>query len=219
MLTPNNNNIYQPLKFQINDETDFCNVSPLCRACVRQTQTADTVKITTGQRLVPGYYPENSIPPKWLRPILRGMTFAKTVHIIFSRRRPLRGFGSNHIIAGKADGCGERIYVESHDQRVFLWRKRLLVICEDGKFLFIQRQVRREPKCSTSEWKDFLEYEDTKRLSHTDMNIYYRGLGNESPLLVKLDNAEIYKEHMTGKCATLVASVSASVLNQGHLYL
>lgn len=40
------------------------------------------------------------------------------------------------------------------------------------------------------------------------MNIYFRELGNESPLLVKLIMQSIYKT-TTAKCATWVASVSA----------
>ena len=41
--------------------------------------------------------------------------------------------------------------------------------------------------------KDFLENEDTTDFSHTRMNIYFRELGNESPLLVKLIMQSIYK--------------------------
>ncbi len=41
------------------------------------------------------------------------------------------------------------------------------------------------------------------------MNIYFRELGNESPLLVKLIMQSIYTRTTTAKCATWVASVSA----------
>ena len=43
------------------------------------------------------------------------------------------------------------------------------------------------------EMKDFLENEDTTDFSHTRMNIYFRELGSESPLLVKLIMQGIYK--------------------------
>ena len=43
------------------------------------------------------------------------------------------------------------------------------------------------------EMKDFLENGDTTDFSHTRMNIYFRELGNESPLLVKLIMQSIYK--------------------------
>lgn len=42
---------------------------------------------------------------------------------------------------------------------------------------------------------DFLENEDTSDFSHTRMNIYFRELGNESPLLVKLIMQSIYKNN------------------------
>lgn len=45
------------------------------------------------------------------------------------------------------------------------------------------------------EMKDFLENEDTSDFSHTRMNIYFRELGNESPLLVKLIMQSIYKNN------------------------
>ena len=45
------------------------------------------------------------------------------------------------------------------------------------------------------EMKDFLENEDTSDFSHTRMNIYFRELGNESPLLVKLIMRSIYKNN------------------------
>ena len=53
----------------------------------------------------------------------------------------------------------------------------------------------REPEMLNIEMKDFLENEDTSDFSHTRMNIYFRELGNESPLLVKLIMQSIYKEN------------------------
>ena len=43
--------------------------------------------------------------------------------------------------------------------------------------------------------KDFLGNEDTSDFSHTRMNIYFRELGNERPLLVKLIMQSIYKNN------------------------
>lgn len=51
-----------------------------------------------------------------------------------------------------------------------------------------------EPEMLNIEMKDFLENGDTTDFSHTRMNIYFRELGNESPLLVKLIMQSIYKE-------------------------
>ncbi|WP_270546306.1 conjugative transposon protein TraN [Bacteroides intestinalis] len=52
-----------------------------------------------------------------------------------------------------------------------------------------------EPEMLNIEMKDFLENEDTTDFSHTRMNIYFRELGNESPLLVKLIMQSIYKNN------------------------
>ena len=51
-----------------------------------------------------------------------------------------------------------------------------------------------EPEMLNIEMKDFLENGDTTDFSHTRMNIHFRELGNESPLLVKLIMQSIYKE-------------------------
>ena len=60
---------------------------------------------------------------------------------------------------------------------------------------FPNAKYAREPEMLNIEMKDFLENEDTSDFSHTRMNIYFRELGNESPLLVKLIMQSIYKEN------------------------
>ncbi|WP_373811170.1 conjugative transposon protein TraN [Porphyromonas macacae] len=52
-----------------------------------------------------------------------------------------------------------------------------------------------EPEMLNIEMKDFLENESITDYSHTRMNIYFRELGNESPLLVKLIMQSIYKNN------------------------
>ena len=69
------------------------------------------------------------------------------------------------------------------------------VICEDGSFYSFNAKYAREPELLNIEMKDFLENEDTSDFSHTRMNIYFRELGNESPLLVKLIMQSIYKNN------------------------
>ena len=69
------------------------------------------------------------------------------------------------------------------------------VICEDGSFFSFNAKYAREPEMLNIEMKDFLENEDTSDFSHTRMNIYFRELGNESPLLVKLIMQSIYKNN------------------------
>ena len=51
-----------------------------------------------------------------------------------------------------------------------------------------------EPEMLNIEMKDFLENGDTTDFSHTRMNIHFRELAGESPLLVKLIMQSIYKE-------------------------
>ena len=53
---------------------------------------------------------------------------------------------------------------------------------------------RHEPEMLNIEMKDFLENGDTTDFSHTRMNIHFRELAGESPLLVKLIMQSIYKE-------------------------
>ncbi|WP_270540267.1 conjugative transposon protein TraN, partial [Bacteroides clarus] len=66
---------------------------------------------------------------------------------------------------------------------------------EDGSFFSFNAKYAREPEMLNIEMKDFLENEDTSDFSHTRMNIYFRELGNESPLLVKLIMQSIYKNN------------------------
>ena len=102
--------------------------------------------------------------------------------------------GSNHIIAGKADGAENVIRVKATTEG-FPGETNFSVICEDGSFYSFNAKYAREPEMLNIEMKDFLENEDTSDFSHTRMNIYFRELGNESPLLVKLIMQSIYKNN------------------------
>ena len=105
------------------------------------------------------------------------VTFAKTVHIIFpSAVRYV------DVIRVKATTEG------------FPGETNFSVICEDGSFYSFNARYAHEPEMLNIEMKDFLENGDTTDFSHTRMNIYFRELGNESPLLVKLIMQSIYKE-------------------------
>ena len=68
------------------------------------------------------------------------------------------------------------------------------VICEDGSFYSFNARYAHEPEMLNIEMKDFLENGDTTDFSHTRMNIHFRELAGESPLLVKLIMQSIYKE-------------------------
>lgn len=121
------------------------------------------------------------------------VTFAKTVHIIFPSAVRYVNLGSNWIIAGKADGAENVIRVKATTEG-FPGETNFSVICEDGSFYSFNARYAHEPEMLNIEMKDFLENGDTTDFSHTRMNIYFRELGNESPLLVKLIMQSIYKE-------------------------
>ena len=110
------------------------------------------------------------------------VTFAKTVHIIFPSAVRYVDLGSDWIIAGKADGAENVIRVKATTEG-FPGETNFSVICEDGSFYSFNARYAHEP-----------EMLNTTDFSHTRMNIYFRELGNESPLLVKLIMQSIYKE-------------------------
>ena len=121
------------------------------------------------------------------------VTFAKTVHIIFPSAVRSVDLGSNWIIAGKADGAENVIRVKATTEG-FPGETNFSVICEDGSFYSFNARYAHEPEMLNIEMKDFLENGDTTDFSHTRMNIYFRELAGESPLLVKLIMQSIYKE-------------------------
>lgn len=121
------------------------------------------------------------------------VTFAKTVHIIFPSTVKYVDLGSTHLIAGKADGAENVIRVKAATEG-FPGETNFSVICEDGSFYSFNAKYASEPEMLNIEMKDFLE-NDITDYSHTRMNIYFRELGNESPLLVKLIMQSIYKNN------------------------
>lgn len=121
------------------------------------------------------------------------VTFAKTVHIIFPSAVRYVDLGSNWIIAGKADGAENVIRVKATTEG-FPGETNFSVICEDGSFYSFNARYAHEPEMLNIEMKDFLENGDTTDFSHIRMNIYFRELAGESPLLVKLIMQSIYKE-------------------------
>ena len=145
----------------------------LLGVCAANAQETDTVRYAAGNDLYQGI--TRKLPYRQMvTPYGVEVTFAKTVHIIFPSAVRYVDLGSNHIIAGKADGAENVIRVKA--------------TTEGFKYA-------REPEMLNIEMKDFLENEDTSDFSHTRMNIYFRELGNESPLLVKLIMQSIYKEN------------------------
>ena len=155
-------------------------------------QVNDTIQRTTGNDLHQGI--TRKLPYRQMvTPHGVQVTFAKTVHIIFPSAVRYVDLGSDWIIAGKADGAENVIRVKATTEG-FPGETNFSVICEDGSFYSFNARYAHEPEMLNIEMKDFLENGDTTDFSHTRMNIYFRELGNESPLLVKLIMQSIYKE-------------------------
>ena len=155
-------------------------------------QVNDTIQRVTGNDLYQGI--TRKLPYRQMvTPHGVQVTFAKTVHIIFPSAVRYVDLGSNWIIAGKADVAENVIRVKATTEG-FPGETNFSVICEDGSFYSFNARYAHEPEMLNIEMKDFLENGDTTDFSHTRMNIYFRELGNESPLLVKLIMQSIYKE-------------------------
>lgn len=156
-------------------------------------QVNDTIQRVAGNDLYQGI--TRKLPYRQMvTPYGMQVTFAKTVHLIFPSAVKYVDLGSNWIIAGKADGAENVIRVKAATEG-FPGETNFSVICEDGSFYSFNARYVQEPEMLNIEMKDFLENEDTTDFSHTRMNIYFRELGNESPLLVKLIMQSIYKNN------------------------
>ena len=131
---------------------------------------------------------DRMIPPYGLE-----VTYDKTTHIIFPSSVRYVDLGSLNLIAGKADGAENVIRVKATVKN-FREETNMSVITESGSFYTFNVKYAEEQLLLNIEMKDFLENGDTTDFSHTRMNIYFRELGNESPLLVKLIMQSIYKE-------------------------
>ena len=155
-------------------------------------QVNDTIQWVAGNDLYQGI--TRKLPYRQMvTPYGVQVTFAKTVHIIFPSVVRYVDLGSNWIIAGKADGAENVIRVKATTEG-FPGETNFSVICEDGSFYSFNARYAHEPEMLNIEMKDFLENGNTTDFSHTRMNIYFRELAGESPLLVKLIMQSIYKE-------------------------
>lgn len=155
-------------------------------------QVNDTIQRVTGNDLYQGI--TRKLPYRQMvTPHGVQVTFAKTVHIIFPSAVRYVDLGSNWIIAGKADGAENVIRVKATTEG-FPGETNFSVICEDGSFYSFNARYAHEPEMLNIEMKDFLENGNTTDFSHTRMNLHFRELVGESPLLVKLIMQSIYKE-------------------------
>ena len=119
------------------------------------------------------------------------VTFEKTVHLIFPAAIRYVDLGSQNIIAGKADDAENVLRVKA-TVREFETETNMSVICEDGSFYAFNVKYADEPKKLSMEMKDFLSPTEG-RLPSNRADIYFKELGSESPILVKLIMKSIYQ--------------------------
>ena len=119
------------------------------------------------------------------------VTFEKTLHLIFPAAIRYVDLGSQNIIAGKADDAENVLRVKAA-VREFETETNMSVICEDGSFYAYNVKYADEPEKLSMEMKDFLSPTEG-RLPSNRADIYFKELGSESPILVKLIMKSIYQ--------------------------
>ncbi|EJP27144.1 conjugative transposon TraN protein [Prevotella sp. MSX73] len=121
------------------------------------------------------------------------VTFDKTVHLIFPSAVRNVDLGSQNIIAGKAEDAENVLRVKA-SIKDFETETNMSVICEDGSFYAFNVKYADEPEKLSVEMKDFLSTTEG-RLPSNRADIYFKELGNESPVLVKLMMQTIYQNN------------------------
>lgn len=118
------------------------------------------------------------------------VTFEKTVHLIFPAAIRYVDLGSQNIIAGKADDAENVLRVKAAVRE--FEETNMSVICEDGSFYAFNVKYADEPEKLSMEMQDFLSPTEG-RLPSNRADIYFKELGSESPILVKLIMKSIYQ--------------------------
>lgn len=112
------------------------------------------------------------------------VTFEKTIHLIFPAPVRYVDLGSSNIIAGQAEDAENVLRVKAA-VRDFETETNLSVICDDGSYYSFNVKYAEEPQKLSIEMKDFL-HSGPGNLPVNRADIYFKELGNESPVLVKL---------------------------------
>ena len=121
------------------------------------------------------------------------ITFEKTVHLIFPAQIRYVDLGSSNIIAGKAEDADNVLRVKAA-VRDFETETNLSVICDDGSFFSFNVKYAEEPERLNIEMQDFL-HSGTNNLPTNKADIYFKELGNQSPVLVKLIMKTIWQNN------------------------
>ncbi len=122
------------------------------------------------------------------------VTYEKTVHLIFPAQIRYVDLGSSNIIAGKAEDADNVLRVKAA-VRDFETETNLSVICDDGSFYAFNVKYAEEPERLNIEMQDFLHAGAAPQPPKGGLNgdIYFKELGNQSPVLVKLIMTTIWQ--------------------------
>ncbi|ULB34333.1 conjugative transposon protein TraN [Proteiniphilum propionicum] len=150
------------------------------------------------------------------------VAYEKTVHLIFPSQIRYVDLGSSNIIAGKAEDADNVLRVKAA-VRDFETETNLSVICNDGSFFSFNVKYAEEPERLNIEMQDFL-YSGVNNLPTNKADIYFKELGNESPVLVKLIMKTIWQNdrreinHIGSKKFGLQFLLRGLYSNNGLLY-
>lgn len=150
------------------------------------------------------------------------VTFDKTVHLIFPSAIKYVDLGSQNIIAGEAEDATNVLRVKAAVEN-FETETNMSVICEDGSFYAFNVKYANEPENLSIEMKDFLD-PGGNNLPSNRADIYFKELGSESPVLVRLisktihhDNKNIFK-HLGLRKFGLTMRLKSIYSHNGLLY-
>ena len=165
----------------------------LLGVCAANAQTADTVKYAAGNDLYRGI--TRKLPYRQMvTPYGVEVTFAKTVHIIFPAAVRYVDLGSNHIIAGKADGAENVIRVKATTEG-FPGETNFSVITADGCFYSFNVVYKDEPTQLSIEMEDWLRDNPEGGIAGDRMFVKLKELGGETPLVVNRIMYTLYKKN------------------------
>ena len=195
----------------------------LLGVCAANAQTADTVKYAAGNDLYRGI--TRKLPYRQMvTPYGVEVTFAKTVHIIFPAAVRYVDLGSNHIIAGKADGAENVIRVKATTEG-FPGETNFSVITADGCFYSFNVVYKDEPTQLSIEMEDWLRDNPEGGIAGDRMFVKLKELGGETPLVVNRIMYTLYKKnkrdirHIGCKKYGIQTLLKGLYINNALLYL
>ena len=161
---------------------------------------------------------DRMIPPHALE-----VAFNKTTHVIFPSEIVYVDLGDENLVAGLADGAKNVLRVKSA-VKSFKTETNLTVITDDGCFFTFNVKFAKEPLLLNIEMTDFIHDGEAVNRPNNAQEIYLERLGQESPMLVKLNMKSIYKQnkreikHIGSKRFGVQFILKSIYTNNGLLY-